>query len=144
LHVSSPLDQSILKFNQFGLSLMLKWMDSRYFLMTSGEIWLKWVLDHHQIVFDVNHMVDMVHLELNPLNPVDMVHLLDLVAMDPQDLVALDNLTFLELDNTLTSLEMVVQVETMVHQIINNAVVKLNQLVHLAQMDLLVKLALMV
>jgi hypothetical protein len=138
------LDQSILKFNQFGLSLMLKWMDSRCFLMTSGEIWLKWVLDHHQIVSDVNHMVDMVHLELNPHNPVDMVHLLDLVAMDPQDLVALDNLTFLELDNTLTSLEMVAQVETMVHQITNNAVVKLNQLVHLAQMDLLVKLALMV
>jgi hypothetical protein len=138
------LDQSILKFNQFGLSLMLKWMDSRYFLMTSGEIWLKWVLDHHQIVFDVNHMVDMVHLELNLLNPVDMVHHLDLVAMDPQDLVALDNLIFLELDNTLTSLEMVAQAETMAHQITNNAVVKLNQLVHLAQMDLLVKLAQMV
>jgi hypothetical protein len=138
------LDQSILKFNQFGLSLMLKWMDSKCFLMISGEIWLKWVLDLLQIVFDVNHMVDTVHLEPNPHNPVDMVHLLDLVAVDLQDLVDLDNLTFLELDNTLTSPEMVARVETMVHQITNNAVVKLNQRVHLAQMDQLVKLAQMV
>ena len=112
--------------------------------MTSGEIWLRWALDLQLIVSDVNHMVDMELLELNLLNQADMAHLLDLEAVDHQDLeaqVAQDNPTFLALDNTLTSLEMEAQAEIMVHQIINNADVKLNLHAHLALMDLLVKLA---
>lgn len=125
---------------------MLKWMASKYYRMTSGEIWLKWVLVHQLIVSDVNHMVVMELLELNLLNLAAMVHLLDLEAVAHQDLeaqVVLDNLTFLELDNTPTSQEMEAHLEIMVHQITNNADVKLNQLAHLALMDQLVKLDLM-
>ena len=125
---------------------MLKWMASKYYPMTSGEIWLRWVLVPQLIVSDVNHMVVMELLELNLLNLVDMVHLLDLEAVAHQDLevqVALDNLTFLVLDNTPTSLEMEAHPEIMVHQITNNADVKLNLLAHLALMDQLVKQDLM-
>jgi hypothetical protein len=63
-------------------------------------------------------MADMVHLELNLLNPVVMV-------VDQVVLVVLVNQTFLELDNTPVSLEPGDQVEIMVHQMVNNAVVKL-------------------
>ena len=105
--------------------------------MIFGGIWLKWELQHHQIEFAVNHMVDMVHLVQIPA---DMV--VDQAALE--DLAVLVNPTFPVLDNTLPSLEQVDQVEIMEHQMVNNAAVKLKALVLLDLMALLVKLDQMV